>query len=691
MEDQIRQAVEKQLRSLNREYFSQKNLHPWIRECKDIYSPGHKDAFIGNGLIGLRVPPEGEPSVYPAFQAVKMAPGGTQMYGLWDDNGMIPAFNFLALKLTHGRMVFRRDSGAVLNYTQKLDWKNATVTTECDWHHWGCVFHIETKIWLSRARKNTGCVEMTVTSNRDTGFCVMDIIDGGFIPGHSPMEYKTGASYILPKVVSSYFGGHRVAAATALTIDGEAAPGDVKQTPGGYERQCVIMIKKDTPCKIIKYGAMVSDEAADDPVNAAATMVSYAIENHEKMRAEHEKAWEKLWEHRIETDHPGVQMLVNNGLYQLYCNLDENGKGGVPGPCGLSGNAWANHIFWDAETWSFPPAALLNPGMAANYTKYRIDTLPGARRNAAALGLPGALFPWEGGKYGDELVPGLIYSKQHHINADVVLAIWKYYLVTGDEKFLKEQAAELIFDCADFWAARAVYNAEKDRYEILKVCCPDEGARIQDNNAFTNYGAKFTLQLAEKIALKLGLPAKEEWKTVAEKLWIPIDEEKQIIIEYEGYNGQEVKQGDTILLIYPMEMPMSKEMAENTCAYYRSKYPAQKIMMSSSIHGIVDAQNGDAGSSWEMFLDLLPHFRGDYLLVSEAPYNETISLLTGISGMLQLVMMGWGGLRIHEDGLKAAPVLPSEVKTLKIYGLHFNGEVYNLSADHNGYKLEKQN
>ena len=153
MEDQIRQAVEKQLRSLNREYFSQKNLHPWIRECKDIYSPGHKDAFIGNGLIGLRVPPEGEPSVYPAFQAVKMAPGGTQMYGLWDDNGMIPAFNFLALKLTHGRMVFRRDSGAVLNYTQKLDWKTATVTTECDWHHWGCVFHVKTKIWLSRARK----------------------------------------------------------------------------------------------------------------------------------------------------------------------------------------------------------------------------------------------------------------------------------------------------------------------------------------------------------------------------------------------------------------------------------------------------------------------------------------------------------------------------------------------------------
>ena len=491
--------LEKQLRTLTQDLFSSKDLDPWVRECRDIYSPGHRDAFIGNGLIGLRVPPEGEPSVYPVFHAVKMAPGGTQMHGLWDDKGMVPTFNFLGLKIQHGRMVFRRDSGAILNYVQKLDWKTATVTTECDWHHWGCVFHIETKIWLSRSNQNLGCVETTITSDRDTGFSVMDIVDGSFIPGSTPMEYKFGTFYMLPKVVSSRFGGHQVAAATTLTIDGNEAPGHVECTPGGYIRQNVIMIKKDTPCRIVKYAAMVSDAASEDPVNTAATLAGYAIENHETMRAEHEKAWAKLWEHNIETDHPGVQMLVNDGLYHLYCNLDEHGKGGVPGPCGLSGNAWANHIFWDAETWSFPPAALMNPGMASNYIKYRVDSLPGARRNAAALGLPGALFPWEGGKSGDELIPGLIYSKQHHINADVILAIWKYYLVTGDETYLKEQAAELIFACADFWAERAVYNEEKDRYEILKVCCPDEGARIQNNNAFTNYGAKFSLELAEKV------------------------------------------------------------------------------------------------------------------------------------------------------------------------------------------------
>ena len=112
-------------------------------------------------------------------------------------------------------------------------------------------------------------------------------------------------------------------------------------------------------------------------------------------------------------------------------------------------------------------------------------------------------------------------------------------------------------------------------------------------------------------------------------------------------------------------------------------------MMSSAIHGIIDARLGDAESSWNMFLDLLQHFRGDYLLVSEAPCNETISLLTGICGMLQLVMIGWGGLQIQENGLKAAPNLPAEIKSLKIRGFHYMGETYDLSVNGSVFNLEK--
>lgn len=682
--------IDKLLRTLTVETFSRKDLDPWVRECRDIYSPGHRDAFIGNGLIGLRVPPEGEPSVYPTFKAVKMAPGGTQMYRLWDENGNVPAFNFMGLRLTHGRMVFRRDSGAITGYAQKLDWRNATVTTECDWHHWGGKVHIRIVTWLSRSRQNTGCVEMSLTSDYDTGFCICDIVDGSFIPEHSPIKYKLFASHVVPKVISSNFGGRHVAAATAVTVDDEPVPGEVELIPDGYQREIVVMLRKGETHTVAKYASMVTDEYVSDPVNAAAMAVNSAMSNPAKFRAEHEAAWAKLWEHRIEVDHPGVQMLANDALYHLYCNVDENGKGCVPGPAGLSGNAWSGHIFYDADTWSFPPAALMNPGMASNYVKYRVSTLPGARRNAAASGLDGALFPWEGGKSGDELVPGLIYSLQHHINSDVVQAAWNYYLASGDEDFIRNEGAELILAVADFWVSRVVYNAEKDRYEILKVCCPDEIAHVQDNNAFTNYGAKVTLLLAEKLVKKIGGTVNPKWREIAEKLWIPFDEKNQRIIEYEGYNGQTIKQADAILLIYPMKMPLSAEAKKNTCEYYRAKYEAQKIMMSSAIHGIIDAEIGDTESSWQMFLDLLKHFRGDYLLVSESPVNETMSLLTGLGGMMQLLMMGWGGLRLHEAKLDAKPSLPAEIKSLKILGVHYRGECYDLAADHFGYKLEKQ-
>ena len=65
-------------------------------------------------------------------------------------------------------------------------------------------------------------------------------------------------------------------------------------------------------------------------------------------------------------------------------------------------------------------------------------------------------------------------------------------------------------------------------------------------------------------------------------------------------------------------------------------------------------------------------------MVSESPLNETISLLTGLGGLLQLVMMGWGGLRMHDNALAMANKLPSHIEYMKIYNLHYRGETFDL-------------
>ncbi len=679
-----------QLQALTKETFEKKDLDPWIRENTDPYKAGHRDAFIGNGLIGLRVPMEGEPSVYPVFSGVKMAPGGTMMYGLWDDTGMVPAFNFMGLKLERGRMVFRRDSGAILNYSQKLDWRTATVRTECDWAHWGGTVHIVTEIYLSRTLKNAGVVTMELTSDYDTVMTIADCIDGSFIPGIKDVRHHFRTTYAVPKAVCAVIGGKEVAAASAVMLNGEPQSGTVIPSAAGFRREFHCPLAKGVTSRIVKCAAMFTDSQADDVVNSAAVTAVSVMENLDSIRRQHEEAWAKIWENRIETGHPGVQMLANNGLYQLYCNLDENGNGGVPGPCGLSSNAWFSHIFHDADTWTLPPAAVFNPGMARNYVKYRWETLPGAKRNAAAKGLPGALYAWESGEYGDELIPDLVYCKQLHINGDVMLAMWRYYLASGDEECLREEITPMICEIAAHFAARTFYNEAEDRYEIHKVCCPDELSGIVDNNAFTNYGAMETLKLASELSRRFGLPSDPQWEIIAGKMWIPVDEEKKIILEYENYNGQTIKQADAILLFYPFSADFPAEYRRNTNTYYTGKYEAQKIIMSSAIHGIVAAGDGDAGMSWDMLLDLLKHFRGNYLIAAESPRNETQSLLTGIGGMLQLMLMGWGGIRMDDKELKVSPCLPEQLEYFNIYGIHYKGEVYDLKIEHGEFNLIKK-
>ena len=677
-QDHYQEAAEK-LQALTEEKFNAGFDDVWVRTTHDSGSPGRRDAFIGNGLIGLRVPVEGEPSVYPVFRGPKMAAGGTLMYGLWNADRMIEVFNFMGLQLHYGRSVFRRDSGALLDYTQTLDWRNGVVETSCTWVHRGGAVAVKYRIRLFRNLKNAGCVELELTPLNDARYTVTDIVDGGFMPVAEASRYQLAYPNDLIKTVCTRVGLRRrlLAAATHLSVDGQAAAGETVTTECGYRRSIQIPGKTGQTFRIRKIGALFGDEKCQDPIHAASSLVAGIANNFDAACAGHEQAWQTLWESRIEVSHNGLQTLLNNALYHLYSNLGED-VGWPPGPCALSGVAYCNRLFHDGEIWTFPPALLLHPELAYNYVNYRFRTYPGTVRNARANSMRGIQIAWESAEFGDEAVPGLPYSHERHINSDVSLAMWQYYLATRDRDYLRTQAAPVICGSADFWVSRAEYCAEFDRYEIRNVCCVDESAYHVDNNAVTNYSAQVNLRLAAKVCRLLDRPVNAQWQTVADKMYIPVDPERNLILEHDRYRGELINQADAVLTVYPWEMPMSDECKFNTVEYYRTRYQADKIMMGSSIDGIVDCELGRSESSWAMLLDLLAYHRGDFLLVSESPLNETINMLTGQGGLLQLVMMGWGGLRMHDDALAAANRLPRQVEHMKISNLHYSGETFDL-------------
>ena len=82
------------------------------------------------------------------------------------------------------------------------------------------------------------------------------------------------------------------------------------------------------------------------------------------------------------------------------------------------------------------------------------------------------MYPWEAGPDGTETTPRFAYQNalfENHVNGDVALAEWQYYLATGDRSWASQSGYPVIRDTADFWTTRVTSNAPKDRYEIGKV------------------------------------------------------------------------------------------------------------------------------------------------------------------------------------------------------------------------------
>ena len=70
--------------------------------------------------------------------------------------------------------------------------------------------------------------------------------------------------------------------------------------------------------------------------------------------------------------------------------------------------------------------------------------MPGARTNAARLGYRGAFYPWNSASEGDLATECHSVDPPHcvtqiHLQGDIAMAAWQYYLATGDTRWLRRR------------------------------------------------------------------------------------------------------------------------------------------------------------------------------------------------------------------------------------------------------------
>jgi trehalose/maltose hydrolase-like predicted phosphorylase len=358
-------------------------------------------------------------------------------------------------------------------------------------------------------------------------------------------------------------------------------------------------------------------------------------------------------------------------LYHLY-SFAREGTALSPSPMGLSGLGYNGHVFWDTELWMFPALLVLHPELAKSMVEYRYQRLGAARRNAFSKGFKGAMFPWESAETGVEETPVWALSGpfEHHITACVAIAAWNYYCVTQDKEWLREKGWPILQATAQFWASRVERNGP-GHYDINNVVAADEWAENVDNNAFTNAAARANLRYAAEAARLLGLPADPDWQLVAANIPV-LSMEDGVTREHAGYKGEGIKQADVNLLAYPLKEITNAQQVQKDLAYYEARVPNEGTpAMTQAIFTLLYARLGNREKAWHWFQDAyLPNLNPPFRVIAETKGGTNPYFATGAGGILQSVLMGFGGLDITPKGIvQVRSVLPPHWMRLTIKGV----------------------
>jgi len=328
-----------------------------------------------------------------------------------------------------------------------------------------------------------------------------------------------------------------------------------------------------------KFVAVATSRDTQDPLRMALDHVNAIVDWPAACEANAE-AWESEWERTDvviegeavsdtqESDTAEAQIALRFNLFHMLIAAPRHDSNVNIGAKTLSGFGYRGHSFWDTEIFMLPLFIYTAPHIASNLLNYRSQRLPAARAKAKSNGYEGAQFPWESADTGEEVTPTWIphFADRNklvriwtgdieiHISADVALAAQKYWQLTGDDAWLIEQGAELILDTAKFWASRAEWNAELNRYEYNDVIGPDENHEHVNNNAYTNRMAQWNMQCGLEILdwLKEHAPSKaaelvkrldlstdrlDHWREVIARLYFNVNA-SGLIEQFEGFFQQ---------------------------------------------------------------------------------------------------------------------------------------------------------
>jgi len=689
---------------------------------------------LANGYISLRGREE--------FTNLTMK--GTYIAGIFDKHlaqvtEIVNLPDPLGFKIYLDNEELNLDYTKLSKYERVLDMKSATLNSLYEFNLNNKILLVESQRFVSRANVHRFGVRYKIIPVNFSGKIIIEsCIDSSTFNGYLEPLNKIQHYHVIDvndlkpgisTTVKTYDRGHVVTIATSLigtNISGENALMNRKYRIIGQNPQenYTVFVKEGEPVVIEKYGVIYTsrDNTRVDCNNIFSKTVCELDEfiktSYQKEYELHIRHMDDIWK-RMDIVINGDEMAqlgIRFNLFHLYACASDDPRVSI-GARGIHGEGYKGHVFWDTEIFMFPFFLYTLPEYAKNLLLYRYNTLDGARKNAQMNGYKGAQFPWESADDGLEATPkwGEDYlgnpvriwtgEEEYHINSDIAVALVHYHSVTGDDEFMINYGVEMLFETGKFWASRLEYNEEKDRYEIRRVIGPDEFHEHVDNNVYTNYLAKWNMLKAveyydwiaknsptkyEKLKTLLGLTDNmvQNWKAMAEKIYIPRKDGEQLIEQFEGYfqlkeveitewdeNGlpkwpkgldltklnetKLIKQPDVVMLMLVLPEEFSYEEMKVNYEYYE-KRTMHKSSLSPSMYSIMGIKVGDTHNAYKYFMKTL-------LVDLEDNQGNTNNGFHAASagGAWQCVINGFGGMTLDSEKLlNFSPWLPDNWKSV---------------------------
>ncbi len=417
---------------------------------------------------------------------------------------------------------------------------------------------------------------------------------------------------------------------------------------------------------------------------------------------------------------PALQQGIRFSMLHLFQSAGRNGHSNIAAK-GLTGPGYDGHYFWDTEIYMMPFFIHTQPAIARALMEYRYGLLDASRRRATQMGhRHGALYAWRTIS-GDECSAYFpAGTAQYHINAAIAFAIKRYVERTGDEAFLWEYGAEMLWETARIWMGIGHFNPRRDgQFTIHGVTGPDEYTAIVDNNFYTNAMAQEHLQyacaVAERMAqehpkryasVKQSLSLQDDelamWQQAAEKMYLGYDDaiginpqddsfldkpkwdfdntpadKYPLLMHFHPlviYRHQMLKQADVMLAMVLLQEKFSLAQLTRNLAFYEPITTFDSTL-SSCIYSIANAWAGNIGRAYHFFEDSA---RMD---IDNHHANTAYGIHTAcMAGSWQCIVSGFGGMREQGDHLQFTPLLPEQWRSYQ-FNLRFQDRHLRVSVN----------